>query len=61
MGVWYTNGLFKFKNTYLYINPGIGLEPGPAYIRVRFWCRPEITLIRLTNQKAGVLNYQVSA
>lgn len=47
MGIWYTNGLFKFKNTFLYINPGIGLEPGPNWMQVRFWCRPEITVIRL--------------
>lgn len=47
MGVWYSKGLYKFKNTYLYINPGIGLEPGPDYIQVRFWCRPEITAITL--------------
>jgi len=47
MGIWYSKGLYRFKNTYLYINPGIGLEPGPAYIQVRFWCRPEITEIVL--------------
>ncbi len=47
MGIWYSKGLFKFKNTYLSINPGIGLEPGPDYIQVRFWCRPEITVIVL--------------
>jgi predicted MPP superfamily phosphohydrolase len=47
MGIRYTKGLYKFKNTLLYINPGIGLEPGPKYIQVRFWCRPEITVITL--------------
>jgi predicted MPP superfamily phosphohydrolase len=47
MGVWYSKGLFKFKETYLYINPGIGLEPGPDYIQVRFCCRPEITVFVL--------------
>ena len=47
MGIRYTKGLYKFKDTYLYINPGIGLEPGPDYIKVRFWCRPEITVIVL--------------
>jgi hypothetical protein len=49
MGVWYSKGLFKFKNTFLYINSGIGLEPGPDWIQVRFWCRPEITVIRLVS------------
>jgi predicted MPP superfamily phosphohydrolase len=47
MGVWRSKGLFKYKKTYLYINPGIGLEPGPDWIRVRFWCRPEITVVEL--------------
>ena len=51
LGVWYSKGLFKFKETYLYINPGIGLEPGPDYVQVRFWCRPEITLITLHTEK----------
>lgn len=47
MGIWFSKGLHKFKDTTLYINPGIGLEPGPDYLKVRFWCRPEITVIRL--------------
>lgn len=47
LGVWISKGLYKFNGTYLYINPGIGLEPGPDYIQVRFWCRPEITAITL--------------
>jgi hypothetical protein len=47
MGVWRSKGLFKYKETFLYISPGIGLEPGPDWIKVRFWCRPEITVIRL--------------
>lgn len=47
MGIWISKGLYKFKDTHLYINPGIGLEPGPAYIQVRFWCRPEITVVIL--------------
>jgi len=51
MGIRYTKGLHKFKDTYLYINPGIGLEPGPDYIQVRFWCRPEITVIVLHPEK----------
>jgi predicted MPP superfamily phosphohydrolase len=44
LGVWISKGLYKFKSTYLYINPGIGLEPGPAYILVRFWCRSFVKL-----------------
>ena len=51
MGIWYSKGLHKFKDTYLYINPGIGLEPGPDYIQVRFWCRPEITEIVLRSDR----------
>jgi len=47
MGIWYTRGMYQFKNTLLYINPGIGLEPGPDYIKVRFFCRPEITVLTL--------------
>lgn len=47
MGIWYTKGLYEFGDTLLHINPGIGLEPGPDFIQVRFWCRPEITVITL--------------
>ena len=51
MGIWYSKGLYKFKDTYLYINPGIGLEPGSDYVKVRFLCRPEITVIVLHDDK----------
>ncbi len=51
MGIWYSKGLYKFKDTYLYINPGIGLEPGSEYVKVRFFCRPEITVIVLHDDK----------
>jgi predicted MPP superfamily phosphohydrolase len=51
MGIWYSKGLYKFKDTYLHISPGIGLEPGSDYIKVRFSCRPEITLIVLHDDK----------
>jgi uncharacterized protein len=37
-------GLHKVKNTWLYVNRGIGMEGGAAP-RVRFWARPEITVI----------------
>lgn len=47
MGLWRSKGLFKYEETHLYISPGIGLEPGPDWIKVRFWCRPEITALRL--------------
>jgi len=33
-------------DTYLYVNRGIGMEGGPAP-RVRFWCRPEVSLIEI--------------
>jgi len=51
LGIRTSKGLYEFKDTYLYINPGIGLEPGPDFIRVRFWCRPEITVITLRPAK----------
>ena len=53
MGIWYSKGLYKFKDTYLNINPGIGLEPGSDYIKVRFFCRPEIAVIVLHDDKTA--------
>ncbi len=39
----YEAGLYKVQDTYLYVNRGIGMEASmPA---VRFWARPEITVI----------------
>jgi predicted MPP superfamily phosphohydrolase len=42
----YEAGLYRVKETWLYVNRGIGMEGGPAP-RVRFNCRPEITIIDL--------------
>ena len=38
-------GLYRVHNTHLYVNRGIGME-GRAP-RVRFWCRPEVSLIEI--------------
>jgi predicted MPP superfamily phosphohydrolase len=35
--------------THLYVNRGIGMEGGLAP-RVRFWARPEVTLIEIAPQ-----------
>lgn len=37
-------GLYRVRNTWLYVNRGIGME-GSFAPRVRFWARPEITVI----------------
>ena len=42
----YEAGLYKVKNTLLYVNRGIGLERRPAP-QVRFFARPEITLFEI--------------
>lgn len=39
-------GLYKEGSTWIYVNRGIGMEGGSAP-RVRFWARPEVTLIEL--------------
>lgn len=39
-------GLYKVQNTWLYVNRGIGMEGGTAP-RVRFFARPEITVIEV--------------
>ncbi len=41
-----TNRLHRVGNTWLYVNRGIGMEGG-ATPRVRFNCRPEVTLLEL--------------
>ncbi len=43
----YHKGLFKTKAGYLYVNPGIGTYIFP----VRFFCRPEITVIDLLEMR----------
>jgi predicted MPP superfamily phosphohydrolase len=40
----YEAGLYHEGDTWLYVNRGIGMEGGPAP-RVRFWSRPELTVI----------------
>ena len=42
----FERGLYKVQNTWLYVNRGIGME-GSRAPRVRFWSRPEITVIDL--------------
>jgi uncharacterized protein len=42
----FEHGLYKIQNTWLYVNRGIGME-GSRAPRVRFWSRPEITVIDL--------------
>jgi predicted MPP superfamily phosphohydrolase len=41
----YEAGLYREKSTTLYVNRGIGMEGGVP--RVRFWSRPELTVIDL--------------
>jgi len=43
-GKQYEAGLYHERDTWLYVNRGIGMEGGPAP-RVRFWSRPEMTVI----------------
>ena len=39
-------GLYRVGDTWLYVNRGIGMMGGPVP-RVRFWSRPEVTVIEL--------------
>jgi uncharacterized protein len=48
----YEAGLYREKNTVLYVNRGIGMEGG-SVPRVRFWSRPEVTVIDLVAQSAS--------
>jgi predicted MPP superfamily phosphohydrolase len=43
-GKQYESGLYREGKTSLYVNRGIGMEGGSAP-RVRFWSRPELTII----------------
>lgn len=45
----YESGLYQVDRTHLYVNRGIGMEGGPAP-RVRFWARPEVTVIEIAPQ-----------
>ena len=42
----YEAGLYRERDMWLYVNRGIGMEGGVAP-RVRFWARPEITVIEI--------------
>jgi uncharacterized protein len=42
----YESGLYREGETWLYVNRGIGMEGGAAP-RVRFWARPEVTVIEI--------------
>jgi predicted MPP superfamily phosphohydrolase len=42
----YEAGLYRIDQTSMYVNRGIGMEGGTAP-RVRFWARPEITIIEI--------------
>ena len=47
----YESGLHREGSTWLYVTRGIGMEGGPAP-RVRFFARPEITVIELAPAEA---------
>jgi len=42
-------GLYRYEDTYMYVNRGLGVE-GHWLPRIRFLARPELTLIQLTPQ-----------
>lgn len=46
----YEAGLYRAGETWLYVNRGIGMEGGDAP-RVRFWARPEITVIEIAPER----------
>jgi predicted MPP superfamily phosphohydrolase len=46
----YEAGLHREGNTWLYVNRGIGME-GRSAPRVRFWSRPEITVVELAGPR----------
>jgi predicted MPP superfamily phosphohydrolase len=47
----YESGLHREGSTWLYVTRGVGMEGGPAP-RVRFFARPEITVIELSPAEA---------
>ena len=49
-GKQYEAGLYREGATWLYVNRGVGLEGGSAP-RVRFWARPELTIIESVPNK----------
>jgi len=46
----YEAGRYEVGGTVLYVNRGIGMEPGPVP-SVRFWARPEITVFDIVPEK----------
>jgi predicted MPP superfamily phosphohydrolase len=44
----YERGLYRVGSMWAYVNPGVGMEGGPAP-RVRFWVRPELTVLELVH------------
>jgi len=46
----YEAGLYREGDTWLYVNRGIGMEGG-SVPRVRFWARPEVTVIEITPEQ----------
>lgn len=42
----YESGLYRVGQTWMYVNRGIG-ESGDVAPRIRFWARPELTIIEL--------------
>lgn len=49
-GKTYERGLNRCRDTWIYTNPGIGME-GQSAPRVRFWVRPELTVLELVPAK----------
>lgn len=49
----YVSGLSEYKGTPLYVSRGIGMEGGFAP-RVRFLCRPELTLLELSEESREI-------
>ena len=50
-GKQYESGLYRAGGMWMYVNRGVGLEGGDAP-RVRFWARPEITVIDIVPEAA---------
>lgn len=49
-GKTYERGLYRVGSMWAYTNPGVGMEGGSAP-RVRFWARPELTVLDLVPEK----------
>ena len=51
----YEAGLYRVNRTWMYVNRGIGMEGGSAP-RVRFFARPEITIIEIQPEPPGAVS-----